>query len=214
MREYQLDLDSLLLQLQVKLQKRNPKIFSKDLRSFLSQEMHEDKNILTIGGLRDYRKYIKKAFSVKPVENRGDYLIVGMYRMFYQAFDRDKFHKISALQYDPEKIQRAYAILQVISWKIKTAKDKNGNYLFLTWQNNWQVELQKRLNEGKKLSMKLINSLKYIKDKKESLLSASNLSFESIFGKMFFVFQKALKTVGVEPKSLGAEALKNFIMFL
>jgi len=212
MREYQLDLDGLILQLQLKLQKRNPKIFSKDISYRLKMDMKNDSD--TILASKDYRECLKEAFEKKSVKYRGDYLVVGLYKMFYQAFDRAKFHKISALQYNPKKLQNAYALLQAISWKIKTVRDEQGDYLFLTWQDNWQVELQKRLKEGKKLSAKLINSLKYIKNKKESLFSSSNLSFEPIFGKMSFVLEKALKTVGVEPRSLSTEALKSLIILL
>ncbi len=212
MREYQLDLDELLLNLQIKLQKRNPKIFSKNIKYLLKIDMKNNSD--TIFMSQDYKKCLKKAFSEKSVKYRGDYLVVGLYKMFYQAFDRNDFHKISALQYDPQKLQKAYALLQAISWKIKVAKDKNGNYLFLTWQNNWQIELQKRLKQNNKFSVKLINNLQYIKNKKESLFSPSNLSFESIFDKMSFVFEKALKTVGVEPRNLSTQALKSLLILL
>ncbi len=214
MREYQLDLDSLLLNLQDKLQKRNPKIFSKNIKYLLMYDMQNDKDSIVLPKAKNYKECLRKAFDKNSLKDRGDYLVVGLYKMFYQAFNEKKFYKISALQYDPEKLQKAYAILQAISWKIKVAKDKNGNYLFLTWQDNWQIELQKRLKEGKKLSISLINSLKYIKNKKESLFSSSNLSFEPIFAKMLFVFQKALKTVGVEPRNLSIDAIKSLLILL
>ena len=58
------------------------------------------------------------------------------------------------------------------------------------------------------------DALKYIKNKKENLLSSSNLSFEALFAKMLFIYERALKTVGVEPKSLGANALRSIFLML
>jgi hypothetical protein len=76
------------------------------------------------------------------------------------------------------------------------------------------VELGKKLRNGKKLTAGLIKNLTYIKNKKESLLSPSNLSFEALFAKMLFVYENALKTVGVEPKNLGADALRSLFLML
>jgi len=219
MNEYRTVLDNFLLQLGKKLILRNKEIFSKDILFYIKNEINNNTNTINLPLVStqsetNFKEYIKIAFSKKKVKRRGDYLLVGLYKMFYWSFEAKSFHKLSALQYDGNKLQKAYEILQVVAWKIKTAKDDKGNYLYLTWQNNWQVELQKRLKRGERLSANLIKSLKYIKNKKESLLSPSNLSFEALFAKMLFVYERALKTVGVEPKSLGADALRSIFLML
>ncbi len=219
MQEYKAALDKMLLQLGKKLKKRNEEIFSKDIFLYLENDMKNHTDTLSLAlvhtmSQNSFKEYLKIAFLKNKIKNRGDYLLVGLYKMFYQSFEMKDFHKFSAMQYDGEKLQEAYKILQAVAWKIKVAKDKKGDFLYLTWQNNWQVELQKRLKRGEKLSAKLIKSLKYIKNKKESLLSSSNLSFEAIFAKMLFVYERALKTVGVEPKSLGANALRTLFLML
>ena len=219
MQEYLTILDNMLLQLGIKLKKRNNEIFSKDILLYLENDMRNGVDTVylpleDVTNKNNFKEYIKIAFSKDGIKRRGDYLLVGLYKMFYWSFEAKSLHKFSAIQYDGKKLQEAYEILQVVAWKIKVAKDKDGDFLYLTWQNNWQVELQKRVKRGEKLSVKLINSLKYIKNKKESLLSPSNLSFEALFDRMLFVYERALKTVGVEPKSLGADALRALFLML
>ena len=219
MQEYRVTLDKLLLQLGIKLIKRNREIFSKDILLYLKNDMKNSSDTINLPlvstqSKTSFKEYIKIAFSPKSIKKRGDYLLIGLYKMFYWSFEAKSFHKFSAVQYDGNKLQKAYEILQAVAWKIKVAKDDRGNYLYLTWQNNWQVELQKRLQRGEKLSIKLLKSLKYIKNKKESLLSPSNLSFEALFAKIKFIYERALKTIGVEPKSLGANALRTIFLML
>lgn len=219
MKEYRQALDKFLLQLGRKLILRNKEIFSQDILFYIRNDINNNANTINLPLVSstdetNFKEYIKIAFSQKKIKKRGDYLLVGLYKMFYWSFEAKSFHKLSALQYDGNKLQEAYEILQAVAWKIKVAKDNRGNYLYLTWQNNWQVELQKRLKRGEKLTTKLIKSLKYIKNKKESLLSPSNLSFEALFAKMLFVYERALKTVGVEPKSLGVDALRTIFLML
>ena len=219
MRQYDKQLNNFLLQLGVKLIKRNRELFSKDILFFIKNDIknHTDTinlPLVTHKNNKEFKEYIKVAFLPIKIKNRGDYLLVGLYKMFYWSFEGDSYHKLSALQYDGKKLQLAYEMLQAIKWKIKVAKDERGDYLYLTWQNNWQVELDKKLRNGKKLTITLIKNLTYIKNKKEDLLSPSNLSFEALFAKMLFVYENALKTVGVEPKSLGADALRSLFLML
>ena len=219
MKEYRVTLDKFLLQLGKKLILRNKEAFSRDILFYIRNDINNNANTINLPLVSstdetNFKEYIKIAFSQKKIKKRGDYLLVGLYKMFYWSFEAKSFHKLSALQYDGNKLQEAYEILQAVTWKIKVAKDNRGNYLYLTWQNNWQVELQKRLKRGEKLTTKLIKSLKYIKNKKESLLSPSNLSFEALFAKMLFVYERALETVGVEPKSLGVDALRTIFLML
>ncbi len=219
MKEYENTLDDFLLQLGKKLIKRNKEIFSKNILFYIMNDIKNHTDTISLPYVshkekEEFKKYLRVAFLPKKIKNRGDYLLVGLYKMFYWSFEGSSYHKISALEYDGKKLQLAYEILQAIAWKIKVAKDKKGDYLYLTWQNNWQIELGKKLRRGRKLSVKLIKNLTYIKNKKESLLSASNLSFEALFAKMLFVYENALKTVGVEPKNLGADALRSIIFML
>ncbi len=219
MREYYELLDRLLLKLGAKLIKRNSEIFSKDILFYIKNDMDNFQNSINLPMVKsqkedNFKEYLKVAFSKKGYKKRGDYLLVGLYKLFYYSFSMKSFHKISALQYDAKRLQLGYEILQVVAWKIKSAKDIKGSYLYLTWQNNWQVELAKRLKKGEKLSAKLINSLQYIKNKKENLLSPSNLSFEKLFGKMLLLYEEALRRVGVEPKSLSADALRTLFLIL
>ncbi len=219
MQNYQIDLNMLLIKLANKLYKRNSEIFTKNTLAYLKYNIKYKINSINLPLVKDFaqdnfKTYLKIAFSKNKIKKRGDYLVVGLYKMFYFAYDEAQFHKISALQYDKKRLELAYKILQVVDWKIKTAKNTEGEYLFLTWQNNWQTELYKRLKKGESLSAKLINNLKYIKDKKESLFSSSNLSFEAVFAKMQYISEKSLKTVGVEPSHLSASALRSIFLMM
>ena len=219
MQNYQIDLNMLLIKLEYKLYKRNPEIFTKNTLSYLQYDIKHKTNSINLPLIKDFaqdnfKTYLKIAFSKNEIKERGDYLIVGLYKMFYFAYNEAQFHKISALQYNKKRLEFAYKILQVVDWKIKTARSRQGKYLFLTWQNNWQIELYKRLKKGESLSAKLINNLEYIKDKKESLFSPSNLSFEVVFAKMQYIFTKSLKTVGVEPSHLSVSALRSIFLMM
>jgi len=219
MEEDRITLDKFLLQLGKKIILRNKKIFTNNVVLHLERDIKTNSNTINLPLIHsrdetNFKQYFKIAFSKNSIKTRGDYLLVGLYKMFYWSFEEKSFHKLSALQYNDKKLQEAYEILQIVAWKIKVTKDTKGNYLYLTWQNNWQIELEKRLRDGKKLNIQLINNLKYIKNGKESLFSSSNLSFESIFAKMLFVYERALETLGVEPKSLSIDALKSLFLML
>ncbi len=45
----------------------------------------------------------------------------------------------TALGYDTKTFKTMYYTLKVLRWKIRNAKDKNGKFLFATWQLNWQL---------------------------------------------------------------------------
>ena len=132
--------------------------------------------------------------------------------MFYESFDMDSKYKLTALSYDIEKLQKAYKNLQIIQWRIKFNKDKNNNYLFLTWQNNWQIELSKRFNNEKLDTIKL-SDLHYIKSKQESILNPSNNSFEVITSKMLLYYESTIRLLNAEPEELGIETIMS-ILFL
>lgn len=201
-----------------KLDKRNPQAYSKEHEQTIYAQMGNLKNDFNLKygyiNLVKYKEYLQIAFSKTDVENRNDYLILGLYKLIYDAYDIQDGHQITALTYDEEKLQRLYQNLQILKWKIKTARDLSNNYLFLTWQNNWQVELEKRIAHGEKLSYEQMQELKFIKEKKESLFSSSNTSFEVLLTVMSQRVENSLETMGVEPVDLGLDAVKSVFLFL
>jgi len=107
-------------------------------------------------------------------------------------------------------MQRLYEYLQVIRWKIRTNKDKKGDYLFNTWQNNWQIELEKKyIND-----YNIINNLEYIKSKKESIYEHSNFSFEIVLSKIITNVEHSLRKINVEPYEMGFSAIKSFVFII
>ena len=208
----------LLLEYKSKLDKRNPKGFSSQLNYLLQKNIRENTDEINLYinnsiPLKHYQDYLNYAFEKNnQVNYRNDYLAIGIYKMFYESFDMDSKYKLTALSYDIEKLQKAYKNLQIIQWRIKFNKDKNNNYLFLTWQNNWQIELSKRLNNEKLDAIKL-SDLHYIKSKQESILNPSNNSFEVITSKMLLYYESTIRLLNAEPEELGIETIMS-ILFL
>ena len=219
LRSYLADLDVLLLQYRAKLNKRNPAAYSRKLEPRLVGEIGKKRNTLRLPLVNaveqpEYKGYLHLAFSPEPVENRNDYLILGIYKMLYYAYERDDFHKVSALQYELARLQEAHKLLQVVQWRIRSARDAQGNYLFLTWQQNWQVELAQRLEGGEPLSAELLNDLRYIRSGEESLLGSSNHSFEALTATMIYIVGDTIKILGGEPTELTTQALTSFLFLL
>lgn len=208
-------LQKLLVSFKSKLDKRNPKNFNKnnERKIYSSIKDFNKKLYLSYEGktLKEYKEYLDFAFTQKPLSNRNDYLILGLCYMISDAYVTDSFHNITALQYDKEKLSKLYQNLQVLRWKIKVDKDLDNNYLFLTWQNNWQIELANKLKADKNFSYEDIESLEFIKSKKESLFSHSNFSFEVILTQMIDSVENSLKALGEEPTDLGISTVKFFI---
>ncbi len=208
----------LLLEYKSKLDKRNPKGFSNQLNYLLQKNIREniDEINLYINNsipLKHYQDYLNYAFDKNSQVNyRNDYLAIGMYKMFYEAYDMDSKYKMTALSYDVDKLQKAYKNLQIIQWRIKFNKDSKNNYLFLTWQNNWQIELEKKLNSQNIDTIRL-SDLQYIKSKQESVLDPSNNSFEVITSKMLLYFEHTLILLHAEPEELGIDTIMS-ILFL
>jgi hypothetical protein len=208
----------LLLEYKVKLDKRNPKAFSNQINQLLQKNIQENTDEINLYvdnsiPLKHYQDYLNYAFEKKKQVNfRSDYLAIGIYKMFYESYNMDSKYKITALSYDVDKLQKAYKNLQIIQWRIKFNKDSNNNYLFLTWQNNWQIELEKKLNVQSIDTIKLAD-LQYIKSKQESVLDPSNNSFEVITSKMLLYLENTLILLHAEPEELGIETIMS-ILFL
>lgn len=162
----------------------------------------------------DFNDYLRIAISPKKVTNRNDYLILGLYKQIYKSYEIEEDIQISTLTYEIEKLKSLYYTLSVINWQIKSKKDENGNYLFLTWQNNWQIELEKRIKNNEKITWELIQNLEYIKNQKETVFSPSNSSFEVLMQEMLYRVKNSLKIMGEEPLDVGIEVMKTLVFFL
>ncbi len=123
-------------------------------------------------------------------------------------------HQITTLSYDVKLLKSLYYSLSVLRWEIRTKKDTNDNYLFSTWQNNWQIEFEKSIKNGEKPSWTLIEDLEYISKKRETIYSHSNFNFEILMGKMLSRIENSLRITGEEPLDIGIEAMKSLVLFL
>ena len=212
------NLQKLLVEFKIKLDKRNPNNFSKRLESriYSTIKSQDKKFYLRYKNniLDNYKDYLQIAFSKDEVFPRNDYLILGLYYLINSSYEMDEGHRITALEYDKEKLNKLYKNLQIIKWKIKVDKDLENNYLFLTWQNNWQIQLDKKLKNNEKLSLDEIKMLESIKGNKETVLDPSNFSFEVILTQMTDKVENSLKALGKEPQKLSMTALRSIFLFL
>lgn len=208
-------IQQLLVKFKKKLDKRNPKNFNKKneqkiyavIKNFNKKLYLKYQNRV----IKEYKDFLNLAFLKDKILNRNDYLILGINYMVAYAYDTEEFHNITAFQFDKEKLAKLHKNLQILRWKIKVNRDINNNYLFLTWQNNWQVELEKKLRKVDTLQYEDIKKLKSIETKKESLFSHSNFSFEILLTQMIDSVENSLKALGEEPTDLGISAVKFFI---
>lgn len=203
-----------LLKYKKKLELRNPNSYNKELAKKITYEIMQNQDYISLikngKKLTRYNEYFHYAFSKEQIKDRNDYLILGLYKLIFKAYSLDKEHKFVAMQYNKEEMIKLYEYLQVIRWKVRTAKDLKGKYLFYTWQNNWQIEFMKRnpqdLNE--------IKEFIYIKSKKESLSSSSNFSFEILISKMLVNIEYSLKKINIEPYEMSISAIKSFVFII
>jgi hypothetical protein len=84
----------------------------------------------------------------------------------------------------------------------------------LTWQNNWQIELEKNIKNGITPTWKNIQNLEYIKNGKESMYSHSNFNFEILMSKIIAYVKNSIRVTGDEPLDVSIEAMKSFVFFL
>jgi hypothetical protein len=212
------DLQRLLVKFKEKLDKRNPNGFSKKLAPKINRTIKSENKKLYLrykdSILENYKDYLQIAFSKDEIYPRNDYLVLGLYYLIDSSYEMDDGHRITALQYDKEKLNKLYKNLQIIKWKIKVDKDFKENYLFLTWQNNWQIELEKKVKNNEKLSLDEIKMLEAIKEKKETMFDSSNFSFEVILTQMLGRVGDSLKALGEEPQELRISALRSIFLFL
>lgn len=204
-----------LLAYSEKLNKRNPSHYSKKYSVYINSDIKNHTNRFIMPLLRTKRKptykdYLNIAFNKKYIKDRNDYLIMGIYKLLYWAYEMDRSYTVTTMQYDLAKIQKANEVMQIVQYRIRTAKDIDGNYLFLTWQRAWQVDLLKKINKKSLVSQDL--TLQCYDTK--LLLSSSNMSFEVISSNMIYTIQRTLRSLGAEANNLSASALKSVFIFL
>jgi len=210
-REHTSVLQRLLLQYYDKLNKRNPYYTTRIESIPVIYDINNRKNNATLPILANktnanYKDYLNIAFSRNKVKNRNDYLIAGMYKMFYWAYTIDRSHTVTTMQYDAAKIQEANKMMQIIQYRVENEKDTKGNYLFLTWQRQWQIDVLKSIYTNKKIDLN--------RYKKEELIKSSNMNFRIISEGMIFSLQESLRYLGEESTNLGTSAIKSVFIFL
>lgn len=212
--EFKAEILKELINYKKKLDLRNPNAYNKNLQTSIIQEIRDNKDFINLVQdgkvLENSDEYFYYAFSPKKIENRNDLLILGLYKMIFEAFMMDKEHQFAALSYDREKMIKLYEYLQVVRWKIKILKDDKNEYLFNTWQNNWQLEFTKRFESD----FNIIKDLAYIKANKESILDPSNFSYEIVLSKIIVNVEHSLRKINVEPYEMSLSALKSFIFII
>lgn len=211
-------ISKLVIKLKEKLDKRNPRAYDENMASKIYSQIDNLENNIDLkfknSTVNSYKNYLQIAFSKDDIKNRNDYLILGLYKQIYDAYDMSSSYKMTAFSYDNEKLQRLYHNLQILSWKIKVEKDLNDNYLFLTWQNNWQIELEKKVKRGLKPTWKDFENLAYIKSGEENIFGYSNFSFEHTILHMKNRVEMTLERLGVEPTEMSINAIKSLFIFL
>jgi hypothetical protein len=212
--EYKVEILESLINYKNKLDLRNPSAFNSDIKDSIINEITTNQDYIHLiqdgVKLESYDDYFYYAFLDRDVSNRNDLLIIGLYKLIFKAYAMEREHQFVSFSYDREEMQNLHKYLQVIRWKIKTAKNIKGEYLFNTWQNNWQIELEKKYMGD----YNIINDLEYIKLEKESIYDYSNFSFEIVLSKIIVNVEHTLKKINVEPFEMGFSTLKNFIFVL
>lgn len=197
-----------------KLDLRNPNAFNKAISLDIKEEILKKQDYINIvqdgKKLSTYNQYLHYAFSKNDVKNRNDFLILGIYKLIHQSLLLYENHQFTAMQYNKHDILRLYEYLQIVRWKIKTNKDENGNYLFNTWQNNWQLELERK----DLTDLNIIKELEYIKTNKETIFDHSNFSFENLISVMLRDVEHILKKINIEPYEMSFSAIKSFVFIL
>lgn len=212
------ELGKQLIYLKDRLDKRNPNAYNRTISNAIYTQINNLTNGVSLKfnnvKLNSYKEYLQIAFSKVDIQNRNDFLILGIYKEMYEAYDIRNGHQLTALTYNKQKLQNLYQNLQIVKWKLSTARNSKDEYLFLTWQNNWQIELEAALKQNQIHTYEDILNLRSIKDGHESLLSQSNASFEVILTSMISRVKISLETIGVEPVDVGIDTMKAMFIFL
>lgn len=210
-REHTTVLQKLLLLYYDKLNKRNPIYTTKLERIPILYDIQNRTNnavLPLLNGKKEatYKDYLNIAFNEATVKNRNDYLIAGIYKMLYWAYDVKRSHTVTTMQYDASKIQEANKMMQIIQYRIANEKDKQGRYLFITWQRAWQLDASRTLHDLQKFD--------YSKYAPQEFLKPSNMNFRVLSEGMLFIVQESLRYLGEESNNLGTSAIKSVFIFI
>ncbi len=205
-RDYE-ELTSLLIKYKKILDLRNPSLSDTNLRYKIIYEIKNAQNSINLLQNSTYQKYLTKAFEEKT-RYKSDFFILGIYKMLYKAYNIKEGHHITALGYDAATFKKLYYTLKVLRWKIRGGKDKNGKFLFATWQLNWQLEFNKKY---KNISIDNLKKLPSLKNGSESIMNHSNFNFETIMTSMINRVKESLRALGEEPLNLSINAMKALI---
>ena len=210
----------LILKYKLKLDKRNPNAYNKQFKKQLLKTIKLSQNNLFLytknhKKLIHYVDYFNYAFKKDlNINNRNDYLILGLYKLIYDIYLMNKDHKFTSYEYDLNRMKKGYINLQILRWKINNSKDQNGKYLFYTWQKNWQIELLNKYNKNKYIDYENIKNLIYVKNKKESIFDSSNGSFNMILNKIIFNLENSISILDMTSEELTKEILKGAMFIL
>jgi hypothetical protein len=212
------ELSKQLIVFKDKLDKRNPNAYNRTISNAIYTNMNNSTNAVSLKfnnvKLNSYKEYLQMAFSKTEIQHRNDFLVLGLYKQIYEAYDIGNGHQLTALSYNKQKLQNLYQNLQIVKWKLSTARNAKDEYLFLTWQNNWQIELETALKQNQIHTYDDILNLRSLKEGQESLLSQSNASFEVTLTSMISRVKISLETIGVEPIDVGIDTMKVIFIFL
>ncbi len=208
-----------LLQYSEKLNKRNPNSYSKYYNQSIQNDINNNTNNTILPLLSEktdakYSDYLNIAFEKEYVKDRNDYLILGIYKLLYLTYEIERKHKLTTMQYDLNKLQKANEVMQIVQYKIKTAKDTEGNFLYLTWQRKWQVDLLKKINKKDEAPEEMLKELLINQDDEKQLMNSSNMSFQVITSNMIFTIQESIVSLGCEATNLSTSAIKSVIFFI
>ncbi len=206
-RDYR-DITKLLVKYKKILDLRNPMLSDKKLSYKIIYNIEDNINDINLLKNKSYKQYLVKAFA-DDTKYRSDFLILGIYKMLFNAYNIKDGHHLTALGYDAQNFTDAFYTLKILRWKIRNAKDKNGKFIFATWQLNWQLEYNKKY---KNISIDSLKNLPSLKSGDESILSHSNFNFEVILSLMIDRVQNSLKAMGEEPLNLSISAMKAIIL--
>jgi hypothetical protein len=84
----------------IKLDKRNPKSYGLGLGGLLRENISKNTNTINLimasqNTPKQHTDYLNYAFNKEVlIENRNDYLIMGLYKMFYSAYNMDLKYKL------------------------------------------------------------------------------------------------------------------------
>jgi hypothetical protein len=209
-----------LLQYSSKLNKRNPNNYSKYYNQSIQNDINNKTNntilpLLSEKTNANYSDYLNIAFEKEYIKDRNDYLILGIYKLLYSTYEIEGKYKLTTMQYDLNKLQKANEVMQVVQYKIKTAKDAEGNFLYLTWQRKWQVNLLKKINKKDEAPEEMLKELLINnEDDEKQLMNSSNMSFQVITSNMIFTIQESIVSLGCEATNLSTGAIKSVLFFI